>query len=485
MPMSIASGRYTLVDMPTERARSLNDHTPSPGPVLYWMDRDMRLEDNWALLHARALAGAHPLIIAYNLVPGFLEGGKRQLAFKAGALKELEQDARALGIPFVVLLDTDGTRSPQLIDALCQTHGIRTVVTDFSPLRIQRVWKAAAAKRLSCPLIEVDAHNIVPAWAASSKQEFAAYTIRPKLHKLLPAYLVPFPRLEPTHASIQVPPVDWEPVDALLHGFADTVRFVPGEKAAHEELASFLKERFARYGSERNDALADAQSDLSPYLHYGMLSAQRIALAVCEKVDAPIEKILSASRNKAKVEEGKELSPIDTAGAYLEELIVRRELSDNFCLYNPHYDSVDGFPEWATRSFDAHRADPREFVYTAEEFEQGLTHDPLWNAAQREMVVSGKMHGYMRMYWAKKILEWTPDPKTAMEIAIRLNDRYELDGRDPNGYAGIAWSIGGVHDRAWFTRPVFGQIRYMARSGADKKFDTDAYITKWSPKLFE
>lgn len=482
--MSIALGMYTHGDMHPDRARSLNERPPSVGPVLYWMDRDMRLQDNWALIRARELAADAPLLIAYNLVPAFLSGGKRQLAFKLGALKELERDARALGIAFVVLCDEDGTSSPTLISSLVRKHGVGTVVTDFSPLRIQRAWKAEVAKLLPCPLIEVDAHNTVPAWVASPKHEFAAYTIRPKLHKLLPTYLTEFPELRSCTSSLTVPVVDWGPMEEMLDGFADTVRFVPGEAAAHAELESFLKERFSRYAEDRNDALADGQSDLSPYLHYGMLSAARAALSVCALVDAPIEEILSASRNKAKVEEGKTLSLIDHAGAFLEELIVRRELSDNFCLYNSSYDSYEGFPDWAKRSYDTHRGDPREYVYTIEEFEKGQTHDPLWNAAQQEMIVSGKMHGYMRMYWAKKILEWTPNPETAMAVAIALNDRYELDGRDPNGYAGIAWSIGGVHDRAWFTRPIFGQIRYMARSGADKKFDTKAYIEKWSPKLF-
>lgn len=475
---------YTHVHMHPDRARALNEKLPSPGPVLYWMDRDMRLRDNWALLHARELAGDAPLLIAYNLVPTFLSGGMRQLAFKLGALKELEKDARALGIPFVVLYDEDGKNSPSLIARLVREHGVGTVVTDFSPLRIQRAWKADVAKLIPCPLIEVDAHNTVPAWVTSAKQEFAAYTIRPKLHKLLPTHLTEFPECRSATSSLSVPHVDWSPLENTLAGFTDTVRFMPGEAAAQRELEEFLNERLVRYGEDRNDALVDGQSDLSPYLHYGMLSASRVALSVCALVDAPIEKILSASRNKAKVEDGKALSLIDHAGAYLEELIVRRELSDNFCLYNSLYDSFDGFPDWAKRSYDAHRKDPREFVYTLEEFESGRTHDPLWNAAEQEMKVSGKMHGYMRMYWAKKILEWTPDPETAMEIAIALNDRYELDGRDPNGYAGIAWSIGGVHDRAWFTRPIFGQIRYMARSGADKKFDTNAYIEKWSPKLF-
>lgn len=162
--------------------------------------------------------------------------------------------------------------------------------------------------------------------------------------------------------------------------------------------------------------------------------------------------------------------------AFLEELIIRRELSDNFCFYNEDYDNFKGFPEWAKKTLQKHKNDKREYLYSAIEFERALTHDELWNAAQMEIVRKGKMHGYMRMYWAKKILEWSESPEKAMEIAIYLNDRYGLDGRDPNGYTGIAWSIGGVHDRAWNERKIFGKIRYMSHGGCKSKFDVEKYI---------
>jgi deoxyribodipyrimidine photo-lyase len=211
----------------------------------------------------------------------------------------------------------------------------------------------------------------------------------------------------------------------------------------------------SRYGAQRNDPTLDAQSHLSPYIHFGQLSAQRIALEVF-KADA-----------------GEEVK--DT---FLEELIVRRELSDNFCYYNLDYDNTNGFPAWARKTLDEHRKDPRDYLYSRDQFEQAETHDDLWNAAQREMAKRGKMHGYMRMYWAKKILEWTPSPEIALETAIYLNDRYAIDGRDPNGYAGIAWSIGGVHDRAWNERMVFGKVRYMSYNGCKSKFNIKRYIER-------
>jgi len=218
-------------------------------------------------------------------------------------------------------------------------------------------------------------------------------------------------------------------------------------------LEQFINTKLNGYHDRRNNPNEDGQSNLSPYLHFGQLSAQYAALAV---------------RNSD--------GPTADKEAFLEELIVRRELADNFCYYNTNYDSYKGFPDWAKQSLLEHAQDKREYLYTKEELETGQTHDEIWNKAQTDMVQKGKMHGYMRMYWAKKILEWTRTPELAMEIAVYLNDTYELDGRDPNGYVGCAWSIGGVHDRAWFERPIFGKIRYMNANGLKRKFDVEAYL---------
>jgi deoxyribodipyrimidine photo-lyase len=218
-------------------------------------------------------------------------------------------------------------------------------------------------------------------------------------------------------------------------------------------LKAFLKNKLGFYEERSNNPTADGLSNLSPYLHFGQISAQRVALEV--------------SRTEAQ-QNGKE--------AFLEELIVRRELSDNFCYYNENYDHFEGFPNWAKETLNKHRNDTRPYIYSLDTLEDARTHDELWNAAQRQMIVKGKMHGYMRMYWAKKILEWTPSPEEALRIANYLNDRYELDGRETNGYVGVAWSIGGVHDRAWPERPVFGKIRYMSYNGCKSKFKVDAYI---------
>ena len=227
----------------------------------------------------------------------------------------------------------------------------------------------------------------------------------------------------------------------------------PGESGASKTLRNFLETKLSRYDTDRNDPNRDGQSNLSPYLHFGQIGASRVALEVMQSMQ--------------------------DAGAFLEELIVRRELSDNFCYYNQNYDNVQGFPDWARSTLEEHARDRREYLYKLEELERGKTHDDLWNAAQLEMVQRGKMHGYMRMYWAKKILEWTESPAEALRAVIYLNDRYELDGRDPNGYVGAAWSLGGVHDRAWKERAIYGKVRYMSYNGSKRKFDVQAYIDTW------
>ena len=429
---------------------------PADGPVVYWMSRDQRAHDNWALLHAAAMADetGGGLAVVFTLAPSFQDATLRQYAFMLDGLRETEETLNSHGIPFYLLAGDPVSE----LDRFCRDRKVGTVVTDFDPLDIKRQWKNAFIEKNPVRVLEVDAHNIVPCRKASEKLEFAAYTLRPKIHRLLEPYLEEFPGLPETiHTGpFEQQPTDWERVVSGLkvdHRVKPVEWIKPGSRAASETLETFLKERLDRYDGDRNDPNRDGQSNLSPYLHFGQLSAQRVALEV-----------LTNHPRSVNVD------------AFLEELIVRRELSDNFCLYNPHYDSPEGFHNWAQKTIKAHQKDEREYLYQRDVLEKAETHDPLWNAAQTEMVRYGKMHGYMRMYWAKKILEWTPDVGTAMKVAIYLNDKYELDGRDPNGYAGIAWSIGGVHDRAWTERPVFGKIRYMNDRGCRRKFDVDAYI---------
>lgn len=475
-----------------ERIRKINELPVGDGSIVYWMNREIRTKDNWALLYAQELAleKKAPLLVVYNLALGFLGGGYRQWSFKIGGLREVEQSLAEKNIPFFLVVDRGGEdESSKGLLAFFSSVEAGAVVTDFSPIRTQMQWVKEIKKNITCAFQLVDAHNIVPVWTASPKEEWAAYTLRPKLHRLLPDYLEDFPQLKkhPHSFTGAVEKIDWSKLlgdSSVDRGVMETV-FIPGEAAAHRALKTFIRTRLSRYATDRNDPLSEVQSDLSPYFHYGMLAPVRAALETLAVTGRSISEVLHVAKNKAKVDPDAALGLIDHASAFLEELIVRRELADNFCFYNKNYDSVDSFPDWAKNSHAKTLADKREYLYSLEQFEQAKTHDALWNAAQREMVMSGKMHGYLRMYWAKKILEWTKGPREAMRIAIALNDKYELDGRDPNGYAGIAWSIGGVHDRAWFSRPVFGTIRYMARSGCEKKFDVSAYIRRWSPDKTE
>lgn len=442
--------------MNSARVQLLNTGMETQGPVAYWMSRDQRAMDNWALLYARQLAEQRhaPLVVIFCLVPGFLGAAIRQYSFMLKGLKEVEKVLQARNIPFFLL---QGTPENEIVRFVMK-HRISALVTDFDPLRIKKQWKHAVAENIDIPLFDVDAHNIVPCWIASAKQEYGAYTLRSKIKKLLPFYLDEFPRLiaHPWEWEKPVPKIPWERLTSVLRidsSVPEITWIRPGEKEAHSALKHFLAGGLRRYVHERNDPALPGQSNLSPYLHFGQLSAQRVALMI----------------STAAV-------PGDVKEAFLEELIVRRELADNFCHYNASYDTFDAFPAWAKKTLHTHRKDRREFIYPLEILEKGETHDLLWNAAQMEMVKRGKMHGYMRMYWGKKILEWTRSPEEALQYAIHLNDRYELDGRDPGGYAGIAWSLGGVHDRAWNERPVFGKIRYMSYNGCKSKFNVGTYI---------
>ncbi|MFP4364214.1 MAG: deoxyribodipyrimidine photo-lyase [Spirochaetia bacterium] len=428
------------------------------GPSVYWMSRDQRIEDNWALVHAqnKAFEKRRALCIVFCFSPSFLEAGKRQYDFMLQGLKETAQQAQERNIGFNILIGVSADEVPRFlkeVDAAWCT-------ADFSPLRISGKWQKAVGENASCPLTIVDAHNIVPCSVASNKQEYAAYTFRPKIHKKLDEYLTGFPEIKKhPYTANQQYSMDFDVLQKMVSEMPgpDPVRgFHSGTTAAFQRLEAFLEEGYRDYSEKSNDPVNGAQSRLSPYLHFGQIAAQRIAIAV-----------LSVREHFQSQED------------FLEQLIVRKELSDNYCYYNPQYDSLENIPDWAKKTLSVHWKDEREYVYTKQELENGRTHDDIWNAAQIEMAKIGYMQGYIRMYWAKKILEWTHNPEEAFSLALELNNKYELDGRDPNGYVGVAWSIGGVHDRAWKERPIFGKIRYMSAKGCRRKFDMVEYTARF------
>ena len=444
-----------MLEFDIRRSKKLNAINYSGGNVVYWMQRDRRFHNNWALIHAQNIAIKYkvPLTVFYSLNGNFANANPRQYGFLLRGLSESIEVFKKHNIPFHL-------RRGDVLTSLhnyISSSNTGYLITDFSPLKVYKKRLNKIIEDIEIPVDMVDAHNIIPAWIVSDKQEFAAHTIRRKIHILLDSFLHSFPKVisHPFNVNIEHETIDPDAIlrELQIDNSVQEVKWInPGENEGKRSLKTYLNERMDVTGESRNDPNKDSLSNLSPYIHYGQLSAQEIALQVIATEDSV----------------GKD--------TFLEQLIVRRELSDNFCYYNDDYDSFNGFHSWAQKTLNEHREDQREYLYSSSEFENANTHDKLWNAAQNQMIVSGKMHGFMRMYWAKKILEWSEDPEAALQIAIDLNDKYELDGRDPNGYTGIAWSIGGIHDRPWFERPVFGKVRYMNYNGCKRKFDVNKYI---------
>jgi len=436
---------------------------PAPGGrcVVYWMQRAQRALDNPALDVAVEAANAlkQPVVIFFAPVPFYPHANLRHYTFLAQAVPDTAERARKRGIGFVLRRYPDHS-----LLKFCEEVKASLVVGDENPMREPNHWRSLAAKKLSVPLWTVDADVIVPSQLLE-KEQYAARVVRPRLQKRLKQFLT-----QPSNAKakiawekprgLEVLPDDgsiditerWkdldrsvQPVDSLRGGTTE------GLKLLHD----FIRHKLAHYPERHGKPETDGTSRLSPYLHFGHIGPHTVALAV-EKSRAP---------RSAKDD-------------FLDQLITWRELSINFVHYNPLYDSIESAPDWAHRTLAKHAHDQRPVVYSREQLERAETHDHLWNAAQLQMLHAGWMHNYMRMYWAKKILEWSPSPAVAYQTAVYLNDKYLLDGRDPNGYAGIAWSIAGKFDRPWFDRPIFGSVRYMSGQAAAKKFDAGKYIAQ-------
>jgi deoxyribodipyrimidine photo-lyase len=466
------------------RIRQLSDGAYSGGTVVYQMCRDIRVKDNDALLFAQELAkkcGAQ-LVVNYVIWNYEWEGATRRFyGWVIPSLEEVEKKLRVYNIPLVVTFEERNLFDTKRMFQGVPPH-IGAVVIDQLPLRFMRKWKEVFLKHNTTSLYEVDTHNCIPVWETSPKQEFSARTIRSKIHKKLPDFLEPHGKLSvhnDNHDLLKtILPIDWNEIKSNIRCSEEVTgvgKFIPGEHEAQKVLEQFLDEKLTRYDADRNDFTKDGQSNLSPYIAHGNLSRRTIVRTLLDKKQFRIEEAFDDVANGSDGQMG-------SIASFIEECVIRAELAENFCFYNNNYDSYEGFPLWAKSTLTKAKTDKREYLYSRKEFEEGKTHDPLWNAAQHQMVTTGKMHGYMRMYWAKKILEWAVSPEEAMNIAVYLNDRYELDGRDPNGYVGCAWSIGGVHDRAWFPRPIFGTIRYMAESGVKKRGDITTYKESNSAK---
>ncbi|MBM4264641.1 MAG: deoxyribodipyrimidine photolyase [Deltaproteobacteria bacterium] len=427
--------------------------------VLYWMQRAQRSFDNAALNCAIDAANAlgKPAVVFFRLRADAHHANLRHYQFMLAGIADIVAGLRKRRVGFVLSRDPDHD-----IYKFCALAKPCLVISEENPLRSAEAGRRHAAGKMTVPFWTVDADVIVPT-RLLGKEHYAARTIRPKIHALLPQFLKPLSN--PSARQRWIPHQGVESIDPLtvsLDGMtidrsvSAAAGLAGGESQAKKTLERFLQRRLKGYATQRNHPDIDGTSQLSPYLHFGQIGPHHVALAVREAKAPEIDR-----------------------RAFLEEFIVRRELAVNFVRFNPKYDSFDASEPWADRTLRQHASDARQYVYSEKQLENAETHDPLWNAAQKQMVLTGWMHGYLRMYWAKKILEWSPSPAQAFEIAVRLNDRYELDGRDPNGYAGIAWAIVGKHDRAWGPeRQVYGKIRYMSYASTSRKFDSKAYIAR-------
>ncbi len=439
--------------------KKINQNTKG---VIYWMSRDQRVEYNHALLYAQKLAQEKklPLIVIFLLQKSFLDATWRQYHFMLEGLKEVKKNLEKLKIDFYLqIVDSPKDFFEKII---VDNQASFDLVTDFSPLKIKKQW-LQDLKKLSLSIYEIDTHNIIPYHQASDKKELAAFTLRKKILEKINDYLLPPEKIisHPYKNNLKIKNQillidDYQNLKKILKiDFKiGPTKFIPGRKEALSILKNLNANFLKNYQEKRNHLYPSFQSNLSPYLHFGQISSLEIILA------------LKNQNQKINI----------SVGTFFDEIIVRKELSDNFCYYEENYDNPQSFPNWAKETLKKHLKDKRKKIYSLNNLENAQTDDELWNAAQIEMVKKGKMNGYLRMYWAKKLLEWTISPEEAMKYAIYLNDKYELDGRDPNGYTGIAWSIGGVHDRPFFERPIYGLVRFMSKKSIEKKFNTKNYI---------
>jgi deoxyribodipyrimidine photo-lyase len=441
------------------RIQNLNDHErrADGAYVLYWMQESQRARGNAAL--EMAIRGANkyglPVVVCFGLMDGYPEANERHYAFMLDGLADCAAEFQARGIAFVLRRGMPGDVAVEL------SHKAAAVICDRSYLTVQRQWRTALAEAATCPVVQVETEVVVPVDVASDKSEYAARTIRPRIHRVWDEYLVPLDETEPEIPADGLPlesDFDLSDPAALLstldldRSVKPVKRFRGGRVAALEMLNRFVDDVLDGYAKGRNEPSSAQTSFLSPYLHFGHISPVEMALA---------------ARDSG-------IGATEDRGSFIEELVVRRELAMNYANFAIGFETYDALPDWARKTLSEHAGDEREYVYDRAALEACGTHDAHWNDAMREMVHTGFMHNYMRMYWAKKILEWSATPEDAFNTTLALNNKYFLDGRDPNSYANVAWCFG-LHDRAWTERQVFGKIRYMNANGLNRKFDMEAY----------
>ena len=455
------------------RIHSLNDKPVRErgGFVLYWMQQSQRAEWNHALEFAveRANELGLPVAVVFGLMDDYPDATERHFAFMLQGLEEVFQTLEKRGIAAFI-----GRGHPADV-ALKAGRDAALIICDMGYLRHQVEWRARVADEAACAVIEVESDAVVPVETASDHAEYMARTLRPKIHRNLDEFLKPVQEIKCTagvspaplfqgleNLSRKIPSVGTLKLcrvgfETPPHSEVEDLgykKFKGGTAEAKRRLKHFIEQSLAVYDDHSNQPQTDDISMLSPTLHFGQISPLFVALEVM-----------------------KSSAPQAAKDAFIEQLIVRRELAINFCWFTPDYDRISCLPDWAEQTLKNHAGDEREFIYTCEQFEQSQTHDPYWNAAMTEMRATGFMHNYMRMYWGKKVLEWSPSPEEAFETLLAFNNKHFIDGRDPNSYAGVAW-VFGKHDQAWKERPVFGKTRYMNAAGLKRKCNITAYVEK-------
>jgi deoxyribodipyrimidine photo-lyase len=443
-----------------ERVQHLNEEDASDGDyVLYWMQSSQRAEQNHALEYVvqRANALDQRLLVVFGLTDDYPEANLRHYAFMLEGLKDVQEALKDRGIKMVV---RKGSPDEVAIDA---ARDASLVVTDRGYMRPQKKWRQKVAGEAGCLVTQIESDVVVPVELASGKQEHAARTLRPKIGKHLEEFLVALTptKVDKQSTNMRAEGLDLSDIDSVLDGMdldrsvgALSHLYKGGNSEAKKMFRRFLKKGLGDYVEHRNQPQADDVSHMSKYLHFGHVS--------------PIWLALEARRSSTKKE---------NVESFVEELVVRRELSMNFVFYNDDYDSFSNLPGWAKETLRKHKNDEREYVYTTGQLEGAETHDEYWNAAMREMVHTGYMHNYMRMYWGKKILEWSNTPEHAYRRTLYLNNKFFLDGRDPNSFANVAW-VFGQHDRGWKEREVFGKVRFMSAGGLERKTKPEKYVEK-------
>ncbi len=481
------------------RVAACNEADPRPDAdyVLHWMAAVRRTTWNFSLERAVEWARelSKPLVVVETLASGRRWDSDRHHAFVLGGMADNQSACEAHGVRYYPYVETDPGSALDLVAALADRAC--AVVTDDYAIRECADDSAALAARLKVAAERVDSNGLLPLRAADRPFP-TAYAFRRFLHRTLPDHLTEFPRQNPL-ARTRLPKLRglpreitsrWAPASAkLLSAEPAALARLPidhevsaaelpgGPTAARKALQRFLGSKVQGYADERNHPAADVTSGLSPYLHFGHVSTHEIFHELAKAEGWSPTRL--ADKPTGKREGWWGMSP--AAEAFLDELITWREVGFNMCAQTADYDEYESLPEWALTTLADHAADPRPHLYSLEELERGRTHDALWNAAQAEIVRTGRMHNYLRMLWGKKILEWSPSPGEALDAMIELNNKYGLDGRDPNSYSGIFWVLG-RYDRPWGPeRPIFGKVRYMSSENTVRKLRLGDYLDTFAP----